>query len=132
MTPDDLDCVLQEVRDTSAHWYPLGLRLSVTTGTLGRIRAHFFDSRDQLQEMLKTWLKTGVNPSWKILIDALRDVGASQLAEALETKYCLVDRTEDSDTATSDRWPETDVIPPPGSEPVVTPQSRVADVQEGK
>lgn len=82
--------------------------------------------------MLKTWLKRCVNPSWKILIDALRDVGASQLAEALETKYCPVDRTEDSNTATSDRWPETDVIPPPGSEPVVTPQSRVADIQEGK
>ena len=132
MTPDDLDCVLEEVCDTSTHWYPLGLRLSVTTGTLDRIFAHFSNPKDQLQEMLKTWLKSCVNPSLKILIDALRDVGASQLAEALETKYCLVDRTEDSNTATSDRWPETDVIPPPGSEPVVTPQSRVADVQEGK
>jgi len=132
LTPNDLDRVLEEMRDTSAHWYLLGLRLSVTTGTLDRIRAHFFDPRDQLQEMLTTWLKTCASPSWKILVGALRDVGASQLAEALETKYCLVDRTEDSDTATSDRWPETDVIPPPGSEPVVTPQSRVADVQEGK
>lgn len=132
MTPNDLDRVLEEMRDTSAHWYLLGLRLSVTTGTLDRIRAHFFNPGDQLQEMLTTWLKTCASPSWKILVGALRDVGASQLAEALETKYCLVDRTEDSDTATSDRWPETDVIPPPGSEPVVTPQSRVADVQEGK
>lgn len=132
MTPDDLSCVLEEVCDTSALWYPLGLQLSVMTGTLDRIRAHFSDPRDQLQEMLKTWLKSGVNPSWKALTDALRGVGACQLAEALETKYCLVDRTEDSDTATSDRWPETDVIPPPGSEPVVTPQSRVADIQEGK
>ena len=132
MTPDDLGYVLEEVRDMSAHWYPLGLRLSVTTGTLDRIRAHFFDPGDQLQEMLKTWLKTCVNPSWKILIDALRGVGVSQLAEALEAKYCLVDRTEDSDTATSDRCPETDVIPPPGSEPVVTPQSRVADIKESK
>ena len=132
MTPDDLDRVLEEVRDTSAHWYLLGLRLSVTTGTLDRIRAYFFDPRDQLQEMLTTWLKTCASPSWKILVDALRDVGASQLAEALEMKYCPVDRTEDSDTATSDCWSETDVIPPPGYEPVVTPQSRVADVQEGK
>ena len=89
MTPDDLDRVLEEVRDTSAHWYLLGLQLSVTTGTLDRIRAHFFDPRDQLQEMLTTWLKTCASPSWKILIDALRGVGASQVAEALETKYCV-------------------------------------------
>ena len=132
MTPDELDRVLEEVCDTSAHWYPLGLRLSVTTGTLERLRAHLSDPRDQLQEMLRTWLKTGVNPSWKDLTDALRGLGSSQLAEALKMKYCLVDRTEDSNTATSDRWLETDVIPPPGSESVVTPQSRVADIQEGK
>jgi len=45
LTPDDLDCVLQEVRDTSAVWYPLGLRLSVTTGTLDRIRAIIYWSQ---------------------------------------------------------------------------------------
>ena len=80
MTPDDLSCVLEEVCDTSALWYPLGLQLSVTTGTLDRIRAHFSDPRDQLQEMLKTWLKACASPSWKALTDALRDVGASHLA----------------------------------------------------
>ena len=132
MTSDDLSHVLEEVVDISARWYQLGLQLGVKPGTLDRIRAQFSDPRDQLQEMLKTWLETCASPSWKILVDALRDVGASQLAETLETKYCLVDRTEDSDTATSDRWPETDVIPPPGSQPVVTPQCRVADIQEGK
>ena len=126
MTPDDLSCVLEEVCDTSALWYPLGLQLSVMTGTLDRIRAHFSNPRDQLQEMLKTWLKTCASPSWKALTDALRGVGASQLAEALEAKYCLVDRTEDSDTATSDRRLMSSLLQ------CLSPQSRVADIQEGK
>ena len=80
----------------SAQWYNLGLQLKVRTGTLDRIRTQFPDPNDQLREMLKAWLKTGDNPTWKTLTDALnsRSVGASQLAGDLETKYCQVKRTK--------------------------------------
>ena len=72
-------------------WYLLGLQLKVRPETLEKIRAHFSDPRDQLLEMLKTWLTTSDNTSWKALTDALRNrtVGASQLAVDLERKYCL-------------------------------------------
>ena len=62
----------------SAQWYQLGLQLKVKTGTLDRIRAQFSDPRDQLLEMLKTWLTTSDNTSWKTLTEALRSrsVGA--------------------------------------------------------
>ena len=96
LTSDDLGCVLREVLDVSADWYDLGLELKVRVGTLDNIRADFTATKHQLREMLKAWLNTGDNPSWKTLINALRSpvVGASQMAGALEIKYCPVDRTE--------------------------------------
>ena len=114
LTSDDLGCVLEEVLDVSAQWYPLGLQLKMKTGTLDRIQTQFPTSRDQLLEMLKTWLITSDNTSWKTLIDALRSrsVGASQLASVLETKYYLLEGTEvDTGTYTSESQPETTIFP---------------------
>ena len=95
LTPDDLGQVLEAVMDVAAQWYPLGLQLKVKTGTLDSIRTQFQNPRDQLLEMLKTWLTTSDSPSWRTLIDALRSrsVGASQLASELEKK-CLVKKAE--------------------------------------
>ena len=96
LNSDDLGCVLEEVLDVSVQWYQLGLQLKVKTGTLDRIRAQFSDPRDQLLEMLKTWLTTIDNTSWNSLTEALRSqsVGAGQLAGILEAKYCLVKKVE--------------------------------------
>ena len=82
--------------DVSAQWYQLGLQLKVKTGTLDRFRAQFSDPKDLLMEMLKTWLTTSNNTTWKTLTDALRSrsVGASQLSGELEKKYCLVKKAE--------------------------------------
>jgi len=89
---DDLGCVLEEVLDVASQWYHLGLQLKLRAGTLDSIQAQFDGPKRQLLEMLKTWLTTSNNTSWKTLIDGLksRSVGASQLASVLETKYCLV------------------------------------------
>ena len=105
LTLGDLGQVMEEVLDVSAHWYPLGLQLNVRTGTLDSIHMQFSDPRDQLREMLRTWLTTSDSTSWKTLTDALRSriVGARQLAENLETKYCMVEPTEaDIGTSSSD------------------------------
>ena len=113
---DDLGQVMEEVLDVSAQWYHLGLQLKVRTGMLDRIRTQFHDPRDQLLEMLKTWLTTSDNTSWKTLTDALksRSVGASQLASVLMTKYGLVEGTEvDSGTSIFGSHPETKITPPP-------------------
>ena len=92
---DDLACVLEEVLDVSADWYNLGLRLKVKIGTLQCIQTEFSAPKHQLREMLKAWLTTVDDPSWKTLIAALRSrmVGASRLAAALEAKYCQGKRT---------------------------------------
>ena len=113
LTLGDLGQVMEEVLDVSAQWYHLGVQLKVRIGTLDRIRTQFHDPRDQLLEMLKTWLTTSDNTSWKSLTDALRSrsVGASQLASVLETKYCLVEENE-VDIGSSDNQPDTNVTPP--------------------
>ena len=80
----------------SAQWYHLGVQLKMRTATLDNIQAQFSDPKRQLLEMLKTWLTTSDNTSWKALTVALRSrsVGANHLAEGLEAKYCLVEETK--------------------------------------
>ena len=79
-------------------WYNLGLLLNLTVSTQDRIKTQFTDPRDQLLEMLKTWLSPGYDNSWKTLTDALRsrNVGESQLADDLEAKYCRLKDTLES------------------------------------
>ena len=81
---------LDELVNVHERWYPLGLQLKVSAKILDRIRAQFSDSRDQLQEMLKTWLTISDNTSWKTVTDALRSQSVSgyQIADYLESKYC--------------------------------------------
>ena len=119
----------------SAQWYHLGVQLKVRIGTLDRIRTQFHDPRDQLLEMLKTWLTTCDNTSWKTLTDALRSrsVGASQLACLLETKHCVMEENV-VDSGTSENQPETNVPPPPPvpEQVLPTPQPLMVDRQEGR
>ena len=66
------------------------------TETLDSIGQRFSDQTLWLLEVLKVWLTTAVNPSWKTLIDALRNVHASQLADDLDTKYCSMKDMKES------------------------------------
>ena len=81
---DDLRLLLEELQDVCNQWYNLGLQLGVRPKT-----SQFSDSRDKLLEILRTWLTTSDNTSWKTLADALRSVGKHWLAGSLEGKYCL-------------------------------------------
>ena len=132
LTLEDFGQVMEEVLDVSGQWYHLGVRLKVRTGTLDNIQTQFPDPKRQLLEMLKVWLTSSDNTSWKTLTDALRSrsMGASQLASVLMTKHCLVEGTEvDSGTSTSD----ADVTsPPPPESKQVAPQPEVTDAQASK
>ena len=98
LTSNDLDLLLEKLLDVHTQWYHLGLQLKVRVDILDRIREQFHNSRDQLREMLKTWLTTSVSPSLKTLTDALRSrsVRASQLADYLEANYCRLKDTHAS------------------------------------
>ena len=81
---------LDELVNVCEQWYPLGVVLKVSTKMLDRIEAQFSHSTHQLREMLKTWLTTSDNASWKALTDGLRSqsVSRNQIADYLESKYC--------------------------------------------
>ena len=96
LTLDDLGLLLKELVIVSPKWYHLGLLLKMRPDILDSIRIQFFNFNDQLLEMLKAWLTTSDNTSWKTLIDALRSENFEEhrLAIDLEKKYCLVEGTE--------------------------------------
>ena len=128
LSSDDLGCVLEEVLDAAAQWYNLGLKLKVRTATIDSIQEDFTATQHRLREMLKAWLNTCDNPSWKTLIDALKSplVGASQLAAALETKYCSVEKTElDVGDHSETVFPSSPVF-----EPLPIVMSQQTDIQE--
>ena len=73
-------------------WYSLGLKLGLTSATLDQIRQRSSSPKECLREVLRCWLQSdSVNRTPKTLCDALHSVtvGADQLAEELEKKYCL-------------------------------------------
>ena len=98
LTLDDLGLLLEELVVVCTKWYNLGLQLKLGVTILDRIRQQFSDPRDQLLEMLLSWLHVVDKPSWKTLTDALRSrsVGASVLAGVLEAKYCRLKDTLES------------------------------------
>ena len=99
MTLDDLAVLLEELVDVYHLWGELMLHLHLGVETVERIKklqiSHF---GDKLLEVLKTWLTTSDNPSWKTLTDALRcpSVRVNQLAGGLERKYCLTKEMRES------------------------------------
>ena len=75
--------------DVYDQWNELGLHLHLGVETMDRIRElQISNMRDRLLEVLKTWLTTSDNPSWKTISDALRSprVRANRLAGSLERK----------------------------------------------
>ena len=91
LSVDDLPVVTEELNDTRAKWYDIGLQLHLSAGTLDAIKKDCNSTSDCLRETLTTWLKTCPSLStWKNILDALRcsTVGEVRLAADLEQKYC--------------------------------------------
>ena len=92
LTLDDLGLLLEELMDVCYEWDELVVHLHLGVETVERIKKlQISNFRDRLLEVLKTWLTTCDNPSWKTISDALRSprVRANRLAGGLESKYCL-------------------------------------------
>ena len=96
LSVDDLHVVTEQLNDTRAKWYDIGLQLRISVGTLDAIKEQYDDPSHCLRETLKTWLKTCPSPpTWKNIVDALRcsTVGEVRLAADLEQKYCSTQDT---------------------------------------
>ncbi len=94
--PNDLVTVLTELHDDSDQWYNLGLTLNLTPGALDAIKGPYKDPKQCLRETIKEWLNTSPNPSWVVLVQALRStiVGRESSARRLEQKYCAQEQSE--------------------------------------
>ena len=74
----------------SNKWQNVGLQLKLEPGTLKAIESnHPKSSQDCLREMLSTWLKVDLRPTWHTLCGVLcnETVGEKQLASNLVAKY---------------------------------------------
>ncbi len=90
LEPNDLVTVLTELHDDSDRWYNLGLALNLTPGALDAIKGPYKDPKECLRETIKEWSNTSPDPSWVVLVQALRSpiVGRESSARRLEQKYC--------------------------------------------
>ncbi len=88
--PSDLLAVLTELLEVRADWYMIGLALNLTSGTLDAMKGPRREHKDCMVDMVKEWLSTSPDPSWKSLIEALRHpvVDKHTLSNHLEAKYC--------------------------------------------
>ena len=85
----ELHLLVQELSAAQQKWEAIGRELGVKQEKLRDIRTTYSDSADCLKVMLNEWLEQYCI-DWRYIITNLRtpDVGESELANQLETKYC--------------------------------------------
>ena len=90
MEKSDLDLVVKELDGVSAKWDTLGLNIGVYEYHLERIREqHSNYHKLCLREMLRYCLEQeDYNATWRAIVVSLRKSVDSDLADALEAKYC--------------------------------------------
>ena len=83
---NDLQGALSSVAEK---WYALGLRLDLLAADLHEIESERGkDPSYYLNGVLKLWVeRVDSKPSWKVLIDALRHIEATELADSLREKF---------------------------------------------
>ena len=69
-------------------WYRLGLQLNLDSFKLQEIEVDVKDNEDRLRKMFQAWLENCVNPSWKDVVKALKEIGERKLGAELEKQFC--------------------------------------------
>ena len=90
---DDLQDICEALKDIGKEWFDLGLALGLRQPTLKKIRDESYYTDDRKREMLTQWLNQvdNSNPSWKSLVDALRNptVKCEPVASIIEGKHLI-------------------------------------------
>ena len=63
------------------------MALEVPQHYLGKIKYDFDQTEDRKTQMLSRWLKLVFEPSWLIMIIALRKIGEDTMAKRIARKY---------------------------------------------
>ena len=82
-----LKAAINALHSVCDKWYKVGVQLDVPITNLRNIGRN---SMDPLCDTLDFWMRNSPSPSWRCLVDALEapSVGETQLAKAIEEKYC--------------------------------------------
>lgn len=74
---------LQSVVD----WHTLGVNLNLKSHELSGIEEEHSKPTRRKSEMLSLWLQNTTNPSWEIIVQALRLMEAHSVADRIQRKY---------------------------------------------
>ena len=70
-------------------WYKLGLYLGIESSILSIIEADCPNQCEKgMRMMLQKWLEICTNPTWRVVVTAVRNIGQNKLANEIEKKYC--------------------------------------------
>ena len=70
-------------------WHELGTTLGLKLSQLDRIEeeAHFDVEEHCRVKVLDEWMRNTPRPSWKLIVDALKEMGEMDLAMNIQQKY---------------------------------------------
>ena len=76
-----------ELRSVSK-WHQLGITLGLKLSQLDQIEEEAcFDVERRRVKVLDTWMRNTPRPSWKLIVDALKEMGEMETAMNIEQKY---------------------------------------------
>lgn len=70
-------------------WYPLGLYLGIPKEELKKMKSKHITAEQRASRILMAWMEKEVT-SWTTLVQALNEVGATDLAYKIASKYCKI------------------------------------------
>lgn len=70
----------------NSKWQQLGEMLGIDEDQLDEIFTNHQRDEECLRDVLGTWFKKSVNPTWRAVTDALQQIEEGQLAESLYLK----------------------------------------------
>ena len=87
---DFLGTIMETIHSLTAKWFNLGLALGLSSDALSQIEYNYpRDSFRCLTEVIKAWLRSNPQSSWRELASALRSplVGGFELATEIAKKH---------------------------------------------
>ena len=88
---------LSNALDSVVNWYSLGIKLGMKAHELATIEKNYHGDNDRCKlEMLNHSLQSAKLPSWRVVADALQQMGENRVALKIQRKYC----SSSSDTGT--------------------------------
>ena len=80
---------LSNALDSVVDWYLLGIKLGMKAHELATIEKNYHGDNERCKlEMLNQSLQSAKLSSWRVVADALQEMGKHTVARKIQTKYC--------------------------------------------